>query len=280
MTKEKVGAAPHDDASQYLESGAAGDVIYQAGDVSADMFIIQDGQIELLRTYAGEVSQVALLGPGDFFGEMAMLEGTPRELTARAVTIFTLLRIDAHTFNSVVRENPEIAIRIIRNLARRLAAHLETDRRAADIAMGPLKGIPSVAPAAPAVVAVPTSADSPVDTRAAGAAVPPAGSVLLVHEPTGREFPLSPGISAVGRIDRTTGRTPEVDLTALDVKRAAGRLHAEIACRDGGCYLHEEPGTQNGTYLNDTRLAPGVEVQVKDGDRVRFGLVELVARIR
>ena len=64
------------------------------------------------------------------------------------------------------------------------------------------------------------------------------------------------------------------------MERAAGRHHAEIACRDGGCYLHEVPGTQNGTYLNDTRLAPGVEVQVKDGNRVRFGLVELVVRFR
>ena len=176
---------------RYLQSGAAGDVIHQAGDVSADMFIIQDGQIELLRTYAGEVSQVALLGPGDFFGEIKMLEGTPRELAACR-----------HRLHPAAHRCRHLQLGRAREPGDRHPYHSEPGapsgrspggrRRGGRHRDGTAKGIPSVANAAPADVAVPASAD-PRPRRVRPALRCPAGSVVLVHEPSGREFPLFQG---------------------------------------------------------------------------------------
>ncbi|HEV3142240.1 MAG TPA: cyclic nucleotide-binding domain-containing protein, partial [Vicinamibacterales bacterium] len=103
-----------DDLSKFLTSAEAGDFIFKEQDSGVDMYIIRNGQVELLKQYAGGERQIAMLEAGDFFGEMSLLEDQPREVSARAVGPVELLRIDATTFDRIVQEAPEIPVRMLR----------------------------------------------------------------------------------------------------------------------------------------------------------------------
>jgi len=252
-----------DDLATYLVSAKAGEFVFREGDAGADMFIIRSGRVELLKETAGTERQLALLEVGDFFGEMSLLEDQPRELAARAVGPVELLRIDATTFDRIIQEAPEIPVRMLRKLARRLRDYQEHAARAAAIAMGSMAGTP-LSPVASADAA---AAEAPI----------PARKPRLVDPVSHAEFALTGLTEAtIGRIDRATGFTPDIDITPLDAERTLSRRHAKIVARDGEFYLREEIGTRNGTFVNGQRVQTGVDVRLSNGDRLRFGLVETV----
>ena len=115
----------------------AGEFIFNEGDLGMEMYIIHEGKIEILKEIQGEQRQLAVLEKGDFFGEMSILEDLPRTAGARAIGEVKLLLINGATFDQMLRTNPEIAVRMMRKLSRRLR---ETDRR--------LREVPGVAHAA------------------------------------------------------------------------------------------------------------------------------------
>ena len=94
----------------------AGEVIYRAGDEGFHMFGIVSGCVELRR---GTVA-VASLGPDDVFGERALIDHLPRNVTAVAVTESTLAVIDRKDFLFLVHESPTFALGIMGALASRL----------------------------------------------------------------------------------------------------------------------------------------------------------------
>ena len=96
-----------------------------------------------------------------------------------------------------------------------------------------------------------------------------------MHPESGSEFTLEPK-TVVGRHDRATGFTPQIDLSELDTKRTLSRRHAEISRLADGWHLSEPKPTGNGTFVNDARVGAGASIKLTDGDRVRFGLVETV----
>lgn len=99
----------------------------------------------------------------------------------------------------------------------------------------------------------------------------------LTHAVSGTAFDLK-DTNVVGRFDRSSGYTPEVDLSALDTKRTLSRRHASITRDADGWHLSEPKPTGNGTFVNDARVGAGARIRLSDGDRLRFGLVETVFR--
>jgi CRP-like cAMP-binding protein len=95
---------------------AAGDVVYAEGDAGAHMFGIVSGSVAL---HKGSVV-VATLGPEDVFGERALIDHLPRNLTAIATTDTTLAEIDRRLFLFLVHESPTFALGIMNALASRL----------------------------------------------------------------------------------------------------------------------------------------------------------------
>src|ERR1044071_3510234 len=84
------------------------------------MYVVQTGEVEIRRR-VGETERVlAVLPPGEFFGEMAILNGRPRSATAVVRTRARLIVIEGKTFEAMLRARPEIALRIIKSLANRL----------------------------------------------------------------------------------------------------------------------------------------------------------------
>ena len=104
-----------------------GDVIIKEGDQGAGVFVIISGQVEVVGG-AEKASPTVLntLGPGDFFGEMALFEGFPRSATVRCLEDTECLAMTRWDFRAELNSHSEIAIAVIEAMARRLR---ETDAR-------------------------------------------------------------------------------------------------------------------------------------------------------
>src|SRR5207245_4486858 len=85
-----------------------------------EMYIIQSGTVELLKEIGGSTRVLSTLEKGDFFGEMSVLEDLPRTASARAKTDVELVKINGAMFDTMLKSNTEIAVRMMRKLSRRL----------------------------------------------------------------------------------------------------------------------------------------------------------------
>jgi CRP/FNR family cyclic AMP-dependent transcriptional regulator len=105
-----------------------GTVLFEEGQPGDYMYVVQSGEVEI-RRQVGETQRVlAVLTAGEFFGEMAILNGRPRSATAVVRTEARLLVIEGKTFEAMLRARPEIALRIIKTIAARLESanqHIE-----------------------------------------------------------------------------------------------------------------------------------------------------------
>ena len=96
----------------------AGTVIFEEGTSGTEMFGIVEGEVEV-RRHNGAVRK---LGPDDTFGEMAIVDRSPRSGTAVAVTETKLAVIDRSRFLFLVQETPMFALQVMSSLAERLRA--------------------------------------------------------------------------------------------------------------------------------------------------------------
>jgi len=232
----------------------AGEMVFSEGDLGTEMYIIQAGTVEIIKNIGNERESLGQMEKGDFFGEMAILEDMVRTADVVAKTDVDLIRVNGATFDTMLKNNTEIAIRMMRKLARRLrettnmleqaiGRKVNIDRPAADV----------VAP------------------REAHA------SIRLVDPATGKEFRVNAdGETLVGRIDPVTGIAPDVDLTSVDTNRSSSRRHAKLFVDQGDYYVIEEIGTMNGTFVNGKKISTGDPVLLKNGDEVKFGLSPLI----
>jgi CRP/FNR family cyclic AMP-dependent transcriptional regulator len=100
---------------------AKGTVLFQEGEPGKDMFVLQSGRISISKKVRDVEKILAVLGPGEFFGEMAIISNKPRNATATVMEDAKLLVIDPKTFEAMIRGNAEIAVRMIKKLAERLS---------------------------------------------------------------------------------------------------------------------------------------------------------------
>jgi CRP-like cAMP-binding protein len=97
-----------------------GTVLFREGQPGNEMFIIERGRVQLTRNLRGIEKILAVLPPGEFFGEMAIINQKPRSATATVIEEAHLLVLDQPTFETMIQENTAIAVRLIKKLAARL----------------------------------------------------------------------------------------------------------------------------------------------------------------
>jgi CRP/FNR family cyclic AMP-dependent transcriptional regulator len=103
---------------QQVETGA---VVFREGVEGDQMFIIQDGRVKVSRAIGGKEQLLAVLGKGDFFGEMALVTRERRTATVTTLEPVRLLAFNREGFLNMINKNPKIALNIIDKLCRRLA---------------------------------------------------------------------------------------------------------------------------------------------------------------
>lgn len=106
--------------SRFGRDVEAGKVIFREGEEGDQMFIIQDGQVKVSRNIAGKEQVLAILGKGDFFGEMAIVTKVKRTATVTALRPVKLLAFDREGFVNMIAKNAKIALNVIDKLCRRL----------------------------------------------------------------------------------------------------------------------------------------------------------------
>ena len=97
-----------------------GVTVFRQGDPGGSMYVIRAGKVRVLKESHGRQRVVTTLGPGEFFGEMAVVTGRPRSATVEVVEEAELLKVPADKLQEMVTGTGEIAIRLIRHLAERL----------------------------------------------------------------------------------------------------------------------------------------------------------------
>jgi CRP-like cAMP-binding protein len=255
-------AAEKNPFAKFLTHFDKGHVLFREGDEGDEMFIIQSGRVAIRKKVKDSETTLAVLEKGDFFGEMAILERMPRSATAEMLDEGDLIVISGEMFGDMIKANPEIAVRMLRKYSLRLRdanRHLEEVLARGGGAMMP----------EPDEV----QASRPMPTVQAEALA------YFISPTTGNVFPVFRTNALIGRFDSVTGMKPEVDLTSEDQSRNISRRHARLVIKDGKCFVAEEIGTMNGTYLNGKKLQNGVLTPIKDGDELTLCRLALTFKL-
>jgi CRP/FNR family transcriptional regulator len=110
------------------DSGALGKVykdrenIVRQGEIGECMYVIQEGQVEVVVEEEGQEVLIAIRGEGEFFGEMAIFEREVRMATVRALGEARVLTIDEKNFRKRIHEDPSLAYRMVRAMSGRIRA--------------------------------------------------------------------------------------------------------------------------------------------------------------
>jgi CRP/FNR family cyclic AMP-dependent transcriptional regulator len=105
---------------RFGRSVPAGQILFREGEPGREMFVIQSGKVRLTRHIRGQEKHLAELSAGEFFGEMSIINDKPRTATAVVLEDAVFLVLDPRTFEAMIKANTEIAVRMIKKLARRL----------------------------------------------------------------------------------------------------------------------------------------------------------------
>jgi CRP/FNR family transcriptional regulator, cyclic AMP receptor protein len=100
-----------------------GDVIFEEGSTGRELFVVLEGKIDIVKITGPTKTLIVTLGKGEFFGEMAVIDGSSRSATAIAAAPKTrVMRINHARFVYLVSQQPAFALMIMDALSKRLRA--------------------------------------------------------------------------------------------------------------------------------------------------------------
>ncbi|WP_027533684.1 cyclic nucleotide-binding domain-containing protein [Bradyrhizobium sp. WSM3983] len=108
------------------------DVIFEEGSTGRELFVVLDGEVEIAKVDGARKTSIIKLGKGEFFGEMAVIDGSVRSATAIASAPNTkVMRINHARFVYLVSQQPAFALMVMDALSKRLRASNAVTYRAA-----------------------------------------------------------------------------------------------------------------------------------------------------
>jgi CRP/FNR family cyclic AMP-dependent transcriptional regulator len=97
-----------------------GETIIRQGDAGNCMYVIQKGEVEVVRSYNGNAVRLAVLGKGDIFGEISLLRNEKRSATVLAIGEVRVVTVDKRVFLKRLQEDLTLAFRIFQTMAARI----------------------------------------------------------------------------------------------------------------------------------------------------------------
>jgi len=223
-----------------------GDLVFKRGEMAEQMFVVLSGKVRLYLGDSPSGDWSEEFSNGDFFGEGSLLEAQPRYATAVAMEDTELISISRGTFMRMIRQSPEISIKMMQRLTQR-NRELTTQLSEAEAVLG--------APIRPIVQDL---------------------HICFTSAATGREYPMGSQSVLIGRFDAATGIHPDIDLTAEANYLSVSRRHARVFVEHGRYFIMEESGVANGTFVQGERLEAGEVRELGYGNRIGIGAVVLV----
>jgi CRP/FNR family transcriptional regulator, cyclic AMP receptor protein len=108
------------------------DIIFEEGSTGRELFVVLDGEVEIAKLSGVSKTTIVKLGRGEFFGEMAVIDGSARSATAIAAASSTkVMRINHARFVYLVSQQPAFALMVMDALSKRLRASNDVTYRAA-----------------------------------------------------------------------------------------------------------------------------------------------------
>lgn len=110
-----------------------GQSIIQQGDIGDCMYVVQDGLVEVVVNQGGSERVIAILGPGEFFGEMALFDRAVRMATVRPLDEARVLTVDKQNLMRRIHEDPSLVYRMLLKMSQRIrdlsaeVAHLDQE---------------------------------------------------------------------------------------------------------------------------------------------------------
>ena len=115
-----------------INAFAVDDVIFEEGSTGRELFVVLDGEVEIAKMNGAHKTSIIKLGKGEFFGEMAVIDGSARSATAIASAPDTkVMRINHARFVYLVSQQPAFALMVMDALSKRLRASNAVTYRAA-----------------------------------------------------------------------------------------------------------------------------------------------------
>jgi CRP/FNR family transcriptional regulator, cyclic AMP receptor protein len=100
-----------------------GDVIFEEGSTGRELFVVLDGRIDIVKKSGASETVIVTLSKGEFFGEMAVIDGSARSATAVSAAPKTrVMRINHARFVYLVSQQPAFALMVMDALSKRLRA--------------------------------------------------------------------------------------------------------------------------------------------------------------
>lgn len=110
----------------------ASEVIFEEGSTGRELFVVLEGKVDIVKTTGASETTIVSLGKGEFFGEMAVIDGSSRSATAVAAeTGARVMRINHARFVYLVSQQPAFALMVMDALSKRLRASNAVNFRAA-----------------------------------------------------------------------------------------------------------------------------------------------------
>lgn len=129
MLHRAFGDALDEEALQTLhreaqeQSFSPGEIFVRQGEIGDSLYILTAGRAEVSqRLDDGQEIVLDILQPGQYVGELALLDQAPRMATCRAVTPVTVLRFDQQVFSSIMRHNPRVASQVLQHVISNMRA--------------------------------------------------------------------------------------------------------------------------------------------------------------
>lgn len=135
LDNEAAQALLHEMSSSRLERG---DILFHEGDQGDALYIIGEGKVKLGRTSSdGRENLIAILGPGEMFGELSLFDPGPRTMTATAVAETQLMGLTNDSLTTLLSGRPEVSKALLAALAKRLR---RTNEHLADLVFTDVPG--------------------------------------------------------------------------------------------------------------------------------------------
>jgi len=110
----------------------ASEVIFEEGSTGRELVVVLEGKVDIVKTTGASETTIVSLGKGEFFGEMAVIDGSARSATAIAAVAGTrVMRINHARFVYLVSQQPAFALMVMDALSKRLRASNAVNFRAA-----------------------------------------------------------------------------------------------------------------------------------------------------
>jgi len=105
-------------ADEFLYSNQ--DLLCSEGEPGNTLFIIATGKVDVIKRQGSQENVLATHGPGEYVGEMAILESAPRSATLKANGDARVLVIDGNAFTAILLDRPEVAVSVLKIMSSRL----------------------------------------------------------------------------------------------------------------------------------------------------------------